>query len=102
MMRGVAELYEDIERTRRIIDDSKPFTTGIKRTRMDRYVTSTPPRMPPGLPCPRCDHMLRYERSYVGGANDQQSEQWDVFVCGNCGGWFQYRHRTHRLSPFTK
>ena len=36
------------------------------------------------------------------GANEQQSEQWDVFVCGNCSGWYQYRHRTRRLSPFAK
>jgi CheY-like chemotaxis protein len=102
LMRSVGELYEDIQRTRRIIDASKPLLRSAKRDQMDRYVTATPPRMPPALECPRCAYALRYERSYVGGANEQQSEQWDVFVCRHCAAWFQYRHRTRRLAPFTK
>lgn len=61
-----------------------------------RYATTTPPAAPPTPACPSCDRPLIYELSYVGGVNQDHSEQWDYFICPTCGG-FQYRQRTRRL-----
>jgi CheY-like chemotaxis protein len=61
-----------------------------------RCVTRQPPRQPPALHCPQCDRLLQYDRSHIGGVSDAQPEQWDYFVCGDCGT-FQYRVRTRKL-----
>jgi CheY-like chemotaxis protein len=70
-------------------------TLSAARTR-ERYITRTPPWLPPHLRCPMCDAPLQYDRSHVGGVNDRRPEQWDYFVCANHGA-FQYRHRTRKL-----
>ena len=62
-----------------------------------RFATTTPPASPPRLVCPSCDEPLTYERSYVGGVNAKQAEQWDVYVCPGSCGMFEYRHRTRKL-----
>lgn len=67
--------------------------------RLPRYRTTSPPSMPPSLRCPSCYAQLQYHYSNVGGVNEQNREQWDVFSCSsptNCGT-FQYRHRTRKL-----
>jgi len=64
-----------------------------------RFATTTPPASPPRLLCPSCDEPLTYERSYVGGVNAKQAEQWDVFECPGSCGTFEYRHRTRKLGP---
>jgi CheY-like chemotaxis protein/uncharacterized C2H2 Zn-finger protein len=64
----------------------------------ERFTTTTPPTAPPALTCPRCDRLLEYEQSHIGGVNARNREQWDMFVCPVCGA-FQYRHRTRRLVP---
>jgi len=64
-----------------------------------RFATTTPPASPPRLVCPSCDEPLTYERSYVGGVNAKQAEQWDVYVCPGSCGMFEYRHRTRKLGP---
>jgi len=61
-----------------------------------RCTTTRPPEAPPALRCPTCDGPLLYERSHLGGVNDRQPEQWDDYLCPDCGA-FEYRHRTHRL-----
>lgn len=61
-----------------------------------RERTTTPPLAPPILRCPRCDDVLMYHYSYVGGVSPRFPEQWDYFECARCGA-FQYRHRTRRL-----
>ncbi len=61
-----------------------------------RFTTKTPPASPPVLLCPSCDQPLTYEESYVGGVSERHSEQWDQYVCSECGA-FQYRHRTRAL-----
>jgi DNA-binding response OmpR family regulator len=62
-----------------------------------RYETSTPPRQPPSLRCPRCDQALTYQASQIGGVNERWAEQWDRYTCPSGCGAFQYRHRTRRL-----
>jgi CheY-like chemotaxis protein len=61
-----------------------------------RYETSKPPLAPPDLRCPSCDRLLKYERSYLGGVSEKNSEQWDYYSCEHCGT-YQYRHRTRKL-----
>jgi CheY-like chemotaxis protein len=61
-----------------------------------RCTTTSPPIAPPLLRCPTCDGPLLYERSYLGGVNQRQPEQWDDYECPACGT-FEYRHRTRRL-----
>jgi CheY-like chemotaxis protein len=61
-----------------------------------RSTTTTPPASPPELTCPSCDCALRYERSHIGGVSRNHPEQWDEFVCPDCGT-FEYRHRTRKL-----
>jgi CheY-like chemotaxis protein len=58
----------------------------------------TPPTPPPTLHCPRCDNLLTYRYSHVGGA--ERREQWDRFSCTACGDYC-YRPRTRRLSPIS-
>jgi CheY-like chemotaxis protein len=76
------------------------FGRAARRTRTktyERYVTSTPPRVPPRLRCSHCDRPLCYLHSHIGGVNADYSEQWDHFECpGGCGS-FEYRHRTRKL-----
>jgi len=63
----------------------------------ERYVTSTPPRVPPPLRCPTCDRQLVYLHSHVGGVTAKNPEQWDHFECASGCGRFDYRHRTRQL-----
>lgn len=94
---AAGELEHEILRSRRIIDDARRLT---RREQLNRRVTNHPPKAVPELACPTCERLLRYERSYLGGVNAEHEEQWDVLVCGGCLRWYQYRHRTRRLSPF--
>jgi DNA-binding response OmpR family regulator len=96
---SVGELYDDIMKTRERIEDSRLIIRQM-RERLDRRITTLPPVPPPTLLCPTCDEPMRYERSYIGGAS--VSEQWDVFVCGSCARAFQFRHRTRKITPFTR
>jgi len=61
-----------------------------------RATTSTPQVAPPQLQCPTCDTILAYQRTHLGGVNEQFAERWDYFSCARCG-IFQYRHRTRGL-----
>jgi len=61
-----------------------------------RATTSTPQTAPPQLQCPTCDTILVYQRTHIGGVNEQFAERWDYFSCARCG-LFQYRHRTRGL-----
>jgi len=73
---------------------------GARRSRSKafvRFVTTSPPVIPPPVSCPSCDRPLAYERSYIGGVTERQQEQWDQYTCAKCGR-FQYRHRTRKLS----
>jgi len=62
----------------------------------ERFTTTEPPRRPPALICPSCDHALTYECSHIGGVSERYAEQWDDYRCSPCGS-FQFRHRTRRL-----
>jgi CheY-like chemotaxis protein len=84
-------------------DAAKPAAAPAQRKRAhERYETMTPPLLPPQCRCPRCDHNLIHQRSYVGGVNEANAEQWDDFVCDHCGGTFEYRHRTRKLRPCSR
>lgn len=61
-----------------------------------RLETTTPPASPPDLVCPSCDAALTYEHSHIGGVSRHHPEQWDYYVCSQCGP-FVYRQRTRRL-----
>jgi two-component system chemotaxis response regulator CheY len=69
----------------------------LLKNRFPRVSTTTPPRQPPDLWCPTCDRPLHYQRSFVGGVSQQQSEQWDEYTCAGSCGFFEYRHRTRRV-----
>jgi CheY-like chemotaxis protein len=62
-----------------------------------RYATATPALAPPKIGCLGCVSYLDYNRSYVGGVNATNAEQWDYFKCPSGCGMFQYRHRTRQL-----
>jgi CheY-like chemotaxis protein len=62
-----------------------------------RFETKSPPLDPPTLLCPSCDQRLWYERSYVGGVNPHNGEQWDRYRCPRSCGNFEYRQRTKKL-----
>jgi CheY-like chemotaxis protein len=62
-----------------------------------RISTTTPPRTPQRTVCPSCDRLLTYRHSHIGGVNEQQSEQWDWYVCSGQCGLFEYPHRTRSL-----
>jgi two-component system, chemotaxis family, chemotaxis protein CheY len=62
-----------------------------------RVTTTTPSIPPPDLWCPRCDRLLQYQRSFVGGVSQRQPEQWDEYGCPSKCGVFEYRHRTRTL-----
>ena len=73
--------------------------TGRRATQVrarQRFVTTSPPLVPPDLFCPSCGRRLAYDRSHLGGVSDRLPEQWDYYVCVNCGT-FQYRQRTRKL-----
>jgi DNA-binding response OmpR family regulator len=95
--RSVAELYDNILKTRERIEESNVLI-GRMRARPERRITMMPPNPPPALVCPVCAQPMRYERSYVGGA--AVAEQWDVFLCARCSRAFQFRHRTRKTTPF--
>jgi CheY-like chemotaxis protein len=61
-----------------------------------RFTTTQPPIAPPSLVCPFCDGGLVYRHSHIGGVNAHNGEQWDYFVCENCGD-FEFRQRTRHL-----
>jgi CheY-like chemotaxis protein len=75
----------------------RPSGHSTKVRTHDRRQTATPPLTPPALWCPQCDQVLLYQRSQIGGVNEQLSEQWDYFMCSNSCGEFQYRHRTRSV-----
>jgi CheY-like chemotaxis protein len=62
-----------------------------------RYATTMPPQVPPSPRCPRCDLVLTYIHSQIGGVSARSPEQWDLFECPRRCGSFEYRHRTKRL-----
>ena len=62
-----------------------------------RVTTSAPSIPPPDLWCPRCDRLLHYQRSFVGGVSQRKPEQWDEYKCSSTCGSFEYRHRTRHL-----
>lgn len=66
----------------------------------ERFVTTAPPISPAALLCPQCDQPLQYRCSHVGGVSERHPEQWDYFLCVECGG-FQYRQRTRKLRHLT-
>jgi DNA-binding response OmpR family regulator len=68
----------------------------LKAQRREQFVTRQPALTPPPLRCPICDRVLQYDRSHVGGVGTHTTEQWDYFLCPQCGT-FQYRHRTRKL-----
>jgi two-component system, chemotaxis family, chemotaxis protein CheY len=69
----------------------------LLKNRFPRVSTTTPPRQPPDLWCSTCDRPLNYQRSFVGGVSQQQSEQWDEYTCASSCGFFEYRHRTRKV-----
>jgi len=64
-----------------------------------RRVTSEPPLRPPSMLCPVCDKAATYVQSQIGGVSERHAEQWDYFVCAECGGTFEYRQRTRSVRP---
>ena len=78
-----------------VADEQSPRRAQSRR--YQRYVTATPPLMPPSLRCPHCDTGLLFEQSYVGGVTQKFAEQWDDLRCPAGCGVFQYRHRTRTL-----
>ena len=84
---------------------SRAHATGRPRTRQgmlvrthERFRTTQPPLAPPVLHCPSCDAFLAYDHSHVGGVSARFEEQWDYFVCKECGA-FEFRQRTRILRP---
>jgi CheY-like chemotaxis protein len=75
--------------------------TILSRT-YQRVETTEPPVAPPALVCPDCDHVLRYQRSHLGGVSARHPEQWDYLDCGNGCGTFQYRRRTRKLKKVSR
>jgi CheY-like chemotaxis protein len=75
-----------------------------RQTRRERQLwaeqrgsTTAPPEPPPVLRCGRCDRVLEYQHSHIGGVSAQHPEQWDYFRCAGCGTDYQYRVRTKRV-----
>ena len=66
-----------------------------------RFETTAPPRRPPVLHCLKCDWLLEYQKSRVGGVSSSNREQWDQLRCSGCAGTFDYRHRTKKLRHVT-
>lgn len=66
-------------------------------TKKPRYTTetSTPDQQAPAIDCPKCDRLLAYLKTVVGGV--RPTERWDFYQCGICYTVFEYRHRTRRL-----
>ena len=48
------------------------------------------------LRCPSCDSLLSFIDAIIGGV--QPVERWDRYVCRRCGGTYEYRLRTHKLT----
>jgi len=75
-----------------------PVVGSRKRVWARRHcLTTTPPITPPPLRCRLCDQPLQYCRSFVGGVNARNPEQWDEYVCPSGCATFEYRHRTRAL-----
>jgi DNA-directed RNA polymerase subunit M/transcription elongation factor TFIIS len=62
--------------------------------------TTYPPMPAPMLRCPKCDRTLWYRESVVSGAFPV--EQWDQFMCRQCGIELEYRQRTRRLKILSR
>ena len=98
----VAQLHERVTANRALHEAARQHVEQTRSRRimaraLDRYETDKPPALPPSLRCPRCDQRLEYLKSFVGGVNARQTEQWDAFRCaGGCGD-FEYRQRTRKL-----
>jgi two-component system, cell cycle response regulator DivK len=86
----VAQAAVQLERSSRI-RSRRPLSRAF-----NRHKTVTPGLPPPALQCPSCDLPLAYQDSHIGGVSEHHQEQWDYYVCGNCGS-FQYRQRTRKL-----
>jgi CheY-like chemotaxis protein len=78
--------------------DETPVSGFRKRAWARQHrLTTTPPITPPALRCRLCDQPLQYCRSFVGGVNARQREQWDEYSCPSGCATFEYRHRTRAL-----
>ena len=58
-------------------------------------ITTKPDSPPPPLTCPKCDQLLTYRQTVIGGV--QNPERWDYYECPTCGV-FKYAEGTRRLS----
>jgi CheY-like chemotaxis protein len=95
-----------VDRCEKAYADAARLGTSVKRPpRSDtrkrsrtyrRFETTRPAQAPPELTCPRCDTPLKYMSSHVGGVTERNSEQWDYYLCRDCGR-FRYRQRTRKL-----
>jgi len=96
--RGAAlrgRLHRQVARANELIEQSAENIRRRTRNRsFDRGVTMHPPVPPLELACPKCGKPMSYEKSHVGGVNEEHAEQWDYFNCFSCGCSFEYRHRT--------
>jgi len=98
LLRDIDRLLEEPGPPRGSSEASTRSASGrTLKNSFDRVTTTAPPRQPPDLWCPSCDRLLNYQRSFVGGVSEHQSEQWDEYECpGNCG-LFEYRQRTRKV-----
>lgn len=90
---------EDIWRSRERVEHSQQALRRARRQQAEltRVALAEPPVA--DLRCLHCGRMLRYMRSFEGGASARLAERWDYYLCeGGCGE-FQYRPRTRRLRP---
>jgi CheY-like chemotaxis protein len=88
---------EQLSRSKTLLERSDTDRRRNLRVSFQRMETTGPPMTPPKPRCPICDRYLEYEKSYVGGVNVNNLEQWDYYVCAGCGTKLQYRHRTRKL-----
>jgi hypothetical protein len=88
-------LAADAARSEALLERVRRKATKVTPSRLDERRESPTP--PPRLFCPNCDRELLYQRSYFGGANARNVEQWDYFKCPLGCGEFQYRRRTRKL-----
>jgi CheY-like chemotaxis protein len=91
------KVQEQLRKSAQLLQDSVRHARAIPRSREHmRFMTTAPPVAPPRLRCPNCDRALKYTASHIGGVSAEHPEQWDYFVCDQCGE-FRYRQRTRKL-----
>ncbi len=95
-VRARAASMSEVERTARLLAHVGGALSPALSKAHQRFTTTTPPTAAPVLQCPICDEPLRYEYSHVGGVSAVHPEQWDYYMCSQCGP-FQYRQRTRKL-----